>query len=172
MTNHQGPVGLEKFPEELLVEVFSNLEPIRRYTCPSYEGRAGQLTPVGGEGRLRENRQRIRALAALCRVSKKYLRVCQPILYRAFITNGRPYATVLILRTLLRNKHLWHHIQYVEFNKWDVLSSPIAAFSAAEIWVFAAWDDVKTLSIPSHSDYGGAAWRTLFKIVPILPLLL
>ncbi|KAH7115125.1 hypothetical protein B0J11DRAFT_510731 [Dendryphion nanum] len=115
---------LDGFPEELLLCVFRQLKPIRRFTCldPSDPELYlhGRIATAADIARLEENQKRIKCLVAITRVSKKYQRVCRPILFSSLIVDKRVDSardtSTKFLRSILETPELQKYVEYVENN--------------------------------------------------------
>ncbi|KAF2798596.1 hypothetical protein K505DRAFT_357356 [Melanomma pulvis-pyrius CBS 109.77] len=114
---------MDELPEELLLQIFLNLKVIRKFVPPANAGSRD-------DDRERENRDRINALLGLCSMSKKYYRICQPILFSGFIDYG-DHATTRFIYALLHKPDLTRNVEYIEAWKrssrtslWDPELSP------------------------------------------------
>ncbi|KAK6074056.1 hypothetical protein SCUP234_08383 [Seiridium cupressi] len=99
------PTAMTTLPEELWLKVFSALQSDIQWECQKW-----YRTEQTYHSRL--------ALSALCRVSSKFHRIAQPLLYRTII--AEPITTKpLLIRTLCERPELGHLTRFVALDAFD-----------------------------------------------------
>jgi hypothetical protein len=113
---------MDSLPEELILLVFSHLQPIRSYEPQSQAFKA----KAKEKDRQRENDCRRKALYALSLTSRNLRRFAEPVLYSAFVgslTWKVLRSIQLFHRSLRERAALAHHIQYIEVRLSDYLGN-------------------------------------------------